>query len=251
MRNTLMTCSATAAAVALLLGIGMPTDPARAASVSITSVTGTWTSATSDPAGGVSGIGTSSISWGIPTTTGGPQSGYVFAGAAPPAFPVVANTPFQLGTFTHNNNPIFAPSLTAATLNVQINGSVDSTPFSATSIFSFTHNETPNNPTQQNPNCCDDIVTAITNPSGTTSVTVDNVAYVFAFSSFMVGDTPLSQFFTHEGQSNVASLFGSFIERSQIEPPSEVPIPAALPLFASGLGLLGLAGWRKRRKAAA
>ncbi|MCC6776646.1 MAG: hypothetical protein IT537_08425 [Hyphomicrobiales bacterium] len=32
---------------------------------------------------------------------------------------------------------------------------------------------------------------------------------------------------------------------------TETPLPAALPLFASGLGLLGLAGWRKRRKAVA
>lgn len=37
----------------------------------------------------------------------------------------------------------------------------------------------------------------------------------------------------------------------QIGDTSAVPVPAALPLFASGLGLLGLAGWRKRRKAAA
>ena len=29
------------------------------------------------------------------------------------------------------------------------------------------------------------------------------------------------------------------------------PLPAALPLFASGLGALGFLGWRKRRKAAA
>ncbi len=28
-----------------------------------------------------------------------------------------------------------------------------------------------------------------------------------------------------------------------------VPVPAALPLFASGLGVLGFAGWRKRKKA--
>jgi hypothetical protein len=27
------------------------------------------------------------------------------------------------------------------------------------------------------------------------------------------------------------------------------PIPAALPLFATGLGTLGLLGWRRRRKA--
>jgi len=30
-----------------------------------------------------------------------------------------------------------------------------------------------------------------------------------------------------------------------------IPIPAALPLFASGLGALGLLGWRRKRKAAA
>ena len=32
---------------------------------------------------------------------------------------------------------------------------------------------------------------------------------------------------------------------------SQTPLPAALPLFASGLGALGLLGWRRKRKAAA
>ena len=31
----------------------------------------------------------------------------------------------------------------------------------------------------------------------------------------------------------------------------EVPLPAALPLFATGLGGLGLLGWRRKRKAQA
>ena len=34
-------------------------------------------------------------------------------------------------------------------------------------------------------------------------------------------------------------------------PASATPLPAALPLFASGLGALGLLGWRRKRKAAA
>ena len=34
-------------------------------------------------------------------------------------------------------------------------------------------------------------------------------------------------------------------------PVSTVPLPAALPLFASGLGALGLLGWRRKKKAAA
>lgn len=33
--------------------------------------------------------------------------------------------------------------------------------------------------------------------------------------------------------------------------PSVVPLPAALPLFGTGLGLLGFIGWRRRRQAAA
>ncbi len=32
---------------------------------------------------------------------------------------------------------------------------------------------------------------------------------------------------------------------------SAVPVPAALPLFGTGLGILGFLGWRRRRKAAA
>jgi hypothetical protein len=31
----------------------------------------------------------------------------------------------------------------------------------------------------------------------------------------------------------------------------ETPLPAALPLFATGLGAMGLLGWRRKRKAQA
>ena len=34
-------------------------------------------------------------------------------------------------------------------------------------------------------------------------------------------------------------------------PPGQTPLPAAFPLFATGLGALGLLGWRRKRKGAA
>src|SRR5262245_43870801 len=34
----------------------------------------------------------------------------------------------------------------------------------------------------------------------------------------------------------------------EVGPVSEVPLPAALPLFATGLGVLGLIGWRRKKK---
>jgi hypothetical protein len=42
-----------------------------------------------------------------------------------------------------------------------------------------------------------------------------------------------------------------FANLTAYDPPSTVPLPAALPLFATGLGALGLLGWRRKRKAAA
>jgi len=37
---------------------------------------------------------------------------------------------------------------------------------------------------------------------------------------------------------------------SAVAPPAAVPLPFALPLFATGLGVLGLLGWRRKRRSA-
>ena len=44
---------------------------------------------------------------------------------------------------------------------------------------------------------------------------------------------------------------GLLITQTSEQQTSETPLPAALPLFASGLGALGLLGWRRKRKNAA
>jgi len=48
--------------------------------------------------------------------------------------------------------------------------------------------------------------------------------------------------------TNPDNTLGGFIDTVSV---SAVPIPAALPLFAGGLGLLGLLGWRRKRNATA
>jgi hypothetical protein len=52
-----------------------------------------------------------------------------------------------------------------------------------------------------------------------------------------------------EGYSQDAGNFTGDI--SVMAAPSATPLPAALPLFASGLGAVGLLGWRRKKKAAA
>lgn len=54
---------------------------------------------------------------------------------------------------------------------------------------------------------------------------------------------PGPTFLTHPGESLGFELDGAAV--------SATPLPAALPLFPSGLGALGLFGWRRKRKAVA
>jgi hypothetical protein len=55
-------------------------------------------------------------------------------------------------------------------------------------------------------------------------------------------------------QNSSSSIFGAVTQPFQIateEVVSTVPLPGALPLIATGLGALGLLGWRRKRKALA
>ena len=88
-----------------------------ASAVTVTSVTGVWE--TANVSGGTaSGVGTQSILWGKAPRRGD-QSGYTFEGAQTPISTNV-DDPFQLGTFTHANNPIYVngPLLKSADLAI-------------------------------------------------------------------------------------------------------------------------------------
>lgn len=220
--------------------------PAKAVTFSIDSVIGIWTEASPAPA--VSGLNTNQISWGKAATNNG-KSSYTFQGAAPPSKVFNLGDNFTLGTFTHRNYPIYGNSLTEATLNITIKGSAEgvggTTTFEVSSLFEFTHIETPNN----GYNCCKDKVTAVINEGGSEAFSVDGENYIFNFSGFLLDLDdllPFSVFETKEDKKNKAFLVGSFQEVPGGS--GDVPLPAALPLFASILAGGGLIAWRRKRK---
>ena len=61
-------------------------------------------------------------------------------------------------------------------------------------------------------------------------------------------------FFDDSGGNPTDADFDDMIVKLQISSNTEIgdtPLPAALPLFATGLGVMGLLGWRRKRKALA
>jgi hypothetical protein len=191
---------------------------------------------------------TARIAWGTPAFGSAGQSAYEFDPASTPISAIVPDGDlFSLGTFTHQNNPITASggSIEGAKLTVDIagvvsNGSDES--FSVTSVFQFAHNETANT----EPGCCNDIVTAILNPTESTSVVIDQTEYFFSVEGFKLGvDGPtFANFSTAEGTNNEAILVGKLTS-------TVVPIPAAAWLFGSALiGAVGLGRRNKNKREA-
>lgn len=217
---------------------------AQAAQVSLTDITGVWSAATLDNNNSPSGVGTSSIVWGVPDTANG-KSGYTFA-AADPASNLVADTPFTFGLFTHKNFPIYPPSLVSAQLSLSFDLTVDGVAQSLGATYLFNHTETPN---LGGGNCCNDIVSFLTSAVAFDSVVIGGVEYTFKLDGFVTDSgTPVSFFSTEEGKLNSAYLVGRFtaVDPTIDPPPSPVPLP--LPIALLGFGVTGLAAVGKLRR---
>jgi hypothetical protein len=59
-----------------------------------------------------------------------------------------------------------------------------------------------------------------------------------------------SVWYSQDAFGNTLTASGTASITQQENPIGETPLPAGLPLFASGLGALGLLGWRRKKKAA-
>jgi hypothetical protein len=90
------------------------------------------------------------------------------------------------------------------------------------------------------------------NPDGTSFWTGDDATGILYEFDIATGAL-ITTLNTGVGGSNLfgVSVFGEFTSGGGGVGGGQVPLPAALPLFATGLGALGLLSWRRKRKSAA
>jgi|SRR6056297_35897 len=248
------------------VALGLMASSATAATlqdVTINNVTGNWTDTTPNDVFDLGGEGTEEIRWGKPSTLvdTGLQSGYRFDGAVPPAVTVPPDSEFALGTFTHFNNRIMrvtngeASTIESAELKVDISLMVGATVKMFTQVFTFLHDETPNNASTcayggapgtgvNGDYGCNDRVTAVLNEGDSDEFVVDGKKYTFELSGLGYNGGVFDFFDTVEGETNIATLVGSY----RVEDLTPVPLPAAGWMLLAGVG--GLVAM-KRRKAKA
>lgn len=242
-----MKLSKTVIAIAALLGAAAT---AQAATVTFSNIKGTWYDG--NPATNISYSGNNSTFASADWGTGG-TSGYDFAAAAGAPSVVVPPSPspdFQLGTFTHRNQPINAgSSITDVKLKVTADVDVDGTGVGPKEFtFQFLHNETDNgaNPCANgqannqgvNINGCADQVTFQSLTSSDTFI-IGGMTYTIAIVGFEVSGSVIPEFWTTEQANNSANLF------AQVRVSTAVPEPGMLALV--GIGLLGAAAARRRK----
>lgn len=231
MKNKLQFFSV-ASTLTMLLGY---TGIAQAATIT---TTGIWTQLAGNPSNSI-GLGTSQVSWGEPAN-GLSQSSYKFEGVSNLALPL-DNSNFLLGTFTHENYPIYLDSITEANLAVDLNIGGN---LSKTFNFLFQHNETPNNvddfcpDTPEYATPCPDVV-SIPGVSSTETIDINGLAYKLVINGFLQNGNLVNQFITQEAQANSAQLYAHL---------EQIPQPVPEPSLVFGMTALGFYGFLKRKQ---
>ena len=219
-----------------LLGLLVFSDMANAASITFQSAGGNWSSYSYDATAApqapayIQGVGTDAVYWGEPFySPTGPQKSLVFQGSATPATP--ASTPFAIGWLTHANNAIYGgTNITGANLSLQLS-------LTGYSPVNFNYNFS----IFQDPNTYADWLTF--SPVGSTQFSLGGQAYAFNLMGFynQVSSSTYSTLIVQDGST--ASQIPIYASVTAVQ---AVPVPAAFWLLGSGL--LGLAGFSRRKR---
>lgn len=223
---------------------------AQAAVVNISSISASWQQAVNEPGSGDNFTHIDDdpavVSWGDPATTAG-KSDYTFD----PLGLGQQHSPFILGTFTHNNQPVFEAVLQSVDLHLTVKGNLQDQSFEFSTIIAFEHEETFNTGSclyGNDGNGCFDRVT-IANLPLTEAVELEAGTLTFSLSGFAeaLGAQPVSFFNTAENAANESYFVAAF----DFDPvtPSPVPLPAAGWMLIAGIG--GLVAMKRRQKARA
>jgi hypothetical protein len=207
------------------------------------------------------------IRWGVPATLGGSKSGYEFD-ARDTEFTEQAFQAFQLGDFTHFNQPIFAPAISGVQLEIMANlqartgGAGDFAPLGDNNgdflfTYDISHNETVNNAdpcdssepdpdAAVNVNGCADEVTFAVNPFSDSFVVDGEILTLNIFGFTDSNGVTSDSFLSKERGDNTRFLAAAFEAFPTPPVQEEIPLPAGVALLP--LGLAGIAALRARRR---
>jgi hypothetical protein len=242
-------------------------SPASASIVEVkfTNITGSWFNPTFTQAttpntinnAAPLGAGSATVRWGVPSGQG--QSGYDFVPLGDLVFQLDTATNSSgvgtIATFRHLNFPILSAdgSLTGIKLNFNTDVLIDGAFVTNTNfVYAFDHFETPNaaNPCADggaqgvgvNANgCADRVLVNFAAASG--AFLVGQTEYALAVRGFLVGNDPVTQFWTAERLSNEATIRGQVVTRSLA---GVIPEPATWAMMIAGFGLVGAAARRRQ-----
>jgi hypothetical protein len=231
------------------------TQLSHAESTFTLNTSGAWTSyiANDSSVGAVvNGVNTAELSWGDTPETTDPQSSLLFTPTSyAGGFGLPLGVAFKLGTLTHSNQVIdIATGISDANLRLNLTFG----PSSGSTEFNYNFNifESPNTsgypavqlplsacaPWQASETPCDDRISFTDKPTSQ-QFSFNGMLYSFTLLGFSNGEGYSSEMITTENTNTTQFLMANITA-------VPVPVPAALWLFGSGL--LGLAGFAKRKR---
>lgn len=216
--------------IALLLSFSLFAD-----TITINSVTGSWSNITGETYLNVHGGGTNFIYWGATGAPASADSSYLFTGNAPPVYSVTPDVPFVLGTLDMVNNVIpNGSAITGATLNINIGLSINGSSFTTPISYNLLHDETVNN----DPPCCGDTNTFLNNNPYTQTITVGGKNYAFQITGFEIGGVPVTEDTVQENSNSLLQLEAIII----------APEPSTYMILGSFLVIFGFVAKKRLMK---